>query len=90
VTTGITNDPLNTSCAAVQPDFATELTNKNLSFRIPLQLLGLGLIDSIEDTEILNQHNATATQRAQLGITGHPNLSANDNTITKFGLEGPE
>jgi hypothetical protein len=85
VTTGITNDPVNTTCAAVQPDFATEFAKDNLSFRIPLQLFGLGLIDSIQDTEILKQHNATAFQRAQLGITGHPNLSANDGTITRFG-----
>jgi CxxC motif-containing protein (DUF1111 family) len=33
----------------------------------------------------MSHFNATASQRAQLGIGGHPNLSANDNTITRFG-----
>jgi cytochrome c5 len=85
VTTGITNDPLNTSCQAAQPDFATQLAHNNLSFRIPLSILGLGLIDSIQDQEIRAQHNATADRRAALHITGHPNLSGNDGTITRFG-----
>ena len=85
VTTGITNDPLNTTCRAAQPNFAAELANNNLSFRTPLQILGLGLIDSIQDQEILAQHNATADRRARLGITGHPNRSANDGSIARFG-----
>ena len=85
VTTGITNDPQNTTCQAAQPNFAAELAKNNLSFRTPLQILGLGLIDSIQDQEILAQHNATADRRARLGITGHPNRSGNDGSITRFG-----
>lgn len=85
VVTGITNDPVNTACAAVQPDFATQLAHNNLSFRIPLQILGLGLIESIQDRTILASQAATAAQRSALGITGHPNRSANDGTITRFG-----
>ncbi len=85
VTTGITNDPHNTGCAAVQPDFATQFEKGNLSFRIPLQMLGLGLIESIQDREILARHDATAGQRAALQIAGHPNRSGNDGTITRFG-----
>lgn len=84
VTTGITNDPLNTGCAVTQPNFATELANNNLSFRIPLQLLGLGLIESIQDQTILASHNATAAQRDVFEITGHPNLAA-DGTVNRFG-----
>ena len=85
VVTGINNDPTIPGCSIVQPDFATQQQNNNLSFRIPLQLFGLGLIDSIQDREIMNRFNATANQRAALGIAGHPNRSANDNTITRFG-----
>jgi CxxC motif-containing protein (DUF1111 family) len=48
-------------------------------------MLGLGLIDSIQDREILSHFNATANQRAALGIAGHPNRSGNDGTITRFG-----
>jgi len=52
VVTGITKDPTIPGCAIAQPDFATQQANGNLSFRIPLQLFGLGLIDSIQDREI--------------------------------------
>ncbi len=85
VVTGITTDPTIPNCSIVQPDFAGQFQAGNLSFRIPLQMLGLGLIDSIQDREILGRFNATANQRGQLGIGGHPNRSGNDGTITRFG-----
>jgi hypothetical protein len=85
VVTGITTDPTIPNCALTQPNFAAQYAAGNLSFRIPLQLLGLGLIDSIQDQTILASFNNTASQRAALGIAGHPNRSANDNTITRFG-----
>jgi hypothetical protein len=75
VVRGITKDPTIPNCAIRQPDFAAELARGNLSFRIPLQLFGLGLIDSIQDREILGRHAATASLRAPLGIEGHPNRS---------------
>jgi hypothetical protein len=82
---GITKDSTIPSCALTQPNFAAQLAAGNLSFRIPLQMFGLGLIDSIQDQTILASFNATANQRSALGITGHPNRSANDGTITRFG-----
>jgi hypothetical protein len=82
---GITTDPTIPSCALTQPDFATQFVNGNLSFRIPLQMLGLGLIESIQDQTILASFNSTANPRTALGIAGHPNRSANDGTITRFG-----
>jgi len=85
VITGITKDPTIPNCAITQPDFATQQANGNLSFRIPLQLFGLGLIDSIQDREILARQAATASQRSALGIAGHPNRNGNDGTITRFG-----
>src|SRR5260370_7282778 len=85
VVTGINNDPTIPGCSIVQPDFATDQMNGNVSFRIPLQLFGLGLIDSIQDREIMSHFNATASQRAALGIGGHPNRNGNDGTITRFG-----
>jgi CxxC motif-containing protein (DUF1111 family) len=48
-------------------------------------MLGLGLIESIQDKEILAHQAATAKQRAALGIAGRPNRSGNDGTITRFG-----
>jgi CxxC motif-containing protein (DUF1111 family) len=85
VVTGITKDPTIPGCSIVQPDFATQQNNGNLSFRIPLQLFGVGLIDSIQDQEILAHQAATASQRSALGIAGHPNRNGNDGTITRFG-----
>ena len=79
----ITKDPTIPNCAIRQPDFGAEVARGNLSFRIPLQLFGLRLIDSIQDRESLGRHAATASLRAPLGIEGHPNR--NDNTITRFG-----
>jgi hypothetical protein len=82
---GITTDTTISSCQLTQPDFATEDAKGNLAFRIPLQMLGLGLIESIQDREILAHQAATASARAALGIAGHPNRSGNDGTITRFG-----
>jgi CxxC motif-containing protein (DUF1111 family) len=33
----------------------------------------------------MSHFNATASQRAALGIAGHPNRNGNDGTITRFG-----
>jgi len=66
-------------------DFESEFRQGNTRFRIPLQLFGLGIIDGIQNREILARHAATASIRAQLGISGIPNRSGNDGTITKFG-----
>ena len=82
---GIANDPTISNCALSQPDFETQYRAGNLAFRIPLQMTGLGLIESIQDREIMARHDATASLRAPLGIAGHPNRSGNDGTITRFG-----
>jgi CxxC motif-containing protein (DUF1111 family) len=66
-------------------DFETEYRKGNVRFRIPLQLYGLGILDGIQDREILGRHNETALIRAELGIIGEPNRSGNDGTITRFG-----
>jgi hypothetical protein len=66
-------------------DFETQYRNGNLSFRIPLQMFGLGLIESIQDQTILNSSASTAALRATLGIGGIPNRSGNDGSITRFG-----
>ena len=85
VVTGISNDPTLGGCSLTQPDFEKQVQQNNVSFRIPLPRFGLGLIDSIQDREILAHQAATASQRAALGIGGHPNRSGNDGTITRFG-----
>jgi hypothetical protein len=74
-----------TAAALPSIDFEHEYRNGNLSFRIPLQTFGLGLIEAIQDLTILNNSASTAPLRAQLGIGGIPNRSGNDGTITRFG-----
>src|SRR5262249_51008548 len=85
VVRGAKDDPTIPNCALTQPDFEKQVRQKNVAFRIPLQMLGLGLIDSIQDREILGRYAATAYDRAALGIRGKPNRSGNDGTITRFG-----
>ena len=53
-------------------DFETEFRNGNVRFRIPTQLFGLGILDGIQDREILARHAATALFRQPLGIRGVP------------------
>jgi len=67
--------------------------NPNIIFRIPTPVFGAGLIEAIPDSAILANQQANPTQKAALGISGHPNShlsgnvnrSANDGTITRFG-----
>ncbi len=66
-------------------DFETQYRRGNLRFRIPLQLFGLGILDGIQDREILQRHQETAALRRALGIGGIPNRSPNDGTIARFG-----
>ncbi|MBO0736523.1 MAG: hypothetical protein J2P48_08130 [Alphaproteobacteria bacterium] len=62
-------------CSIAQPDFATELANNNVIFRIPTPTFGLGLVEDTPDAVLI----ANAQSGAQF------NHSANDGTITKFG-----
>jgi CxxC motif-containing protein (DUF1111 family) len=72
-------------CKLAQPDFATAAVRNGLSFRIPTPLFGLGLIDAIPDAEIRAHMAEHQSLRASLGIHGVPNMSANENTISRFG-----
>jgi len=87
-------------CNIAQPDFlpaGNPLTGKggnpNIIFRIPTPVFGAGLIEAIPDSAILANMRANASEKATLGISGHPNAhlsgaanhSANDGTITRFG-----
>jgi len=73
------------TCAITQPDFATELAQNNVIFRIPTPLFGAGLVEAISDGTILANQSANAAAKTALGIAGQPNRSSNDGTITRFG-----
>ena len=70
--TGRTDAP---GCNIAQPDFATELANNNVIFRIPTPVFGLGLVEDVSDSTL----EANALPGA------HFNHSGNDGTIMKFG-----
>ena len=79
-------------CNIKQPDFARELANRNVIFRIPTPTFGAGLIEQISDAAILANQAANADAKNNLGIhgrtnkvTGLTNNNGNDGTIARFG-----
>lgn len=82
VITGRTDAP---GCGKPQTNFAAQLANGNVVFRIPTPIYGGGLIESIPDGAILANMAANSALKNQLGIRGHVNTNGNDGTITRFG-----
>jgi len=97
VITGRTDAP---GCNIAQFDFlpagnplSGQGGNSNIVFRIPTPTFGAGLIEAIPDSAIIANMQANASEKAQLGIHGHPNAhlsgnvtrSATDGTIPRFG-----
>jgi len=85
-------------CVLAQPDFATQLANHNVIFRIPTPTFGAGLIEQIPDAAIAANQASNTSQKQQLGIKGKPNFhvagrtitgmtnnNGNDGTIARFG-----
>jgi CxxC motif-containing protein (DUF1111 family) len=85
-------------CMLAQPDFATELANNNVIFRIPTPTFGAGLIEQIPDAAILANQASNTSRKQFLGIRGKPNFhvagrtitgmtnnNGNDGTIARFG-----
>jgi CxxC motif-containing protein (DUF1111 family) len=72
-------------CVMPQPNFAQAQSEGNVIFRIPTPVFGGGLIENIADATILANMAANAQLKSQLGISGHPNVSGNDGSITRFG-----
>jgi len=86
------------TCTLVQPDFATQLANHNVIFRIPTPTFGAGLIEQIPDAAIAANQASNTFQKQSLGIRGKPNFhvvgrtitgmtnnNGNDGTIARFG-----
>lgn len=72
-------------CTLAQPNFELMQQMNNLIFRIPTPVFGAGLIENIADATILANMQENTVVKQQLSITGHPNYSANDGSITRFG-----
>jgi CxxC motif-containing protein (DUF1111 family) len=73
------------TCALAQPNFAQELSENNVIFRIPTPLFGLGLVEGTPDATLQANLAANASQKSALGIGGLLNTSGNDGTVTRFG-----
>src|SRR5256885_3879061 len=71
-----------TGCTLAQPDFATQLANNNVIFRIPTPAFGAGLIAQIPDSTNLAHNSSHASPNGALGIRGHANFDATGRTVT--------
>jgi CxxC motif-containing protein (DUF1111 family) len=69
-------------CTLAQPDFVTELANRNVIFRIPTPVFGAGLIEMIPDSALLANQAGNALAKSLLGIRGRPNFHVSGRTIT--------
>lgn len=69
----------------VQPDFASAQSSNDIIFRQVTPTFGTGLMELIQETDILANMNSNQALKQSLGITGHPNYSDDDGTITRFG-----
>ncbi|HTZ49209.1 MAG TPA: di-heme oxidoredictase family protein [Verrucomicrobiae bacterium] len=72
-------------CSLAQPNFTEMRELNNIIFRIPTPTYGAGLIEAITDETILANMQANASLKQSLGISGHPNYSGNDGSMTRFG-----
>jgi CxxC motif-containing protein (DUF1111 family) len=72
-------------CNITQENFAQQVTNNNIIFRIPTPVFGMGLIEQIEDRELIRNLTEGAAGRTQLGISGRLNHNGNDGRVTRFG-----
>ena len=72
-------------CTLAQPNYDQMQQLGNLIFRIPTPTFGAGLIENIADATIIANMNANGSLKRQLGISGRPNTTGNDGSITRFG-----
>ncbi|HEV2177734.1 MAG TPA: di-heme oxidoredictase family protein [Terriglobia bacterium] len=73
------------TCNIPQPDFTLAMSQNNLILRQTTPAFGGGLLEIIQDSDILANMNANLSQKLALGISGHPNIDANDGSIDRFG-----
>jgi CxxC motif-containing protein (DUF1111 family) len=72
-------------CALKQPDFATQLQNGNVAFRIPIPTFGEGFVENVSEDALKSNLAAFGATKNALGIKGRFNTSGNDGTTTRFG-----
>ena len=70
-------------CNIPQPSFAIAQQENNLIFRIPTPVFGAGLLENLDDSTLIANQSAQASNG--LGISGTFNRNGNDGTIARFG-----
>ncbi|HUI43864.1 MAG TPA: di-heme oxidoredictase family protein [Terriglobia bacterium] len=73
------------TCNIQQPDFDTAYAENNLIFRNTTPFFGGGLIEIIQDSDIIANMMSNLAAKMMLGISGHPNYNADDGSINRFG-----
>jgi CxxC motif-containing protein (DUF1111 family) len=71
------------SCSLPQPSFAVAQSTNNIIFRIPTPVFGAGLMENIDDSTLIANQSAQASN--SFGISGTFNHNGNDGTISRFG-----
>ncbi len=74
----------------VQPNFTQAQADNDIIFRQTTPTYGAGLVELIQESAIVANMNSNLTLKASLGITGHPNYSGDDGTITRFGWKAQQ
>ncbi len=77
-------------CTAAQVNFNAQKALNNVALRIPSGLFGLGLVENVSDAALRQAAADHAAQKKSLGVGGHFNTNANDNTITRFGWKAQD
>ena len=72
-----------TSAVIKQPDFKSALDHNNVILRIPIQTFGDGLIENVDETDLLKYQKSVSGNF--FGIAGTFNHNGNDGTIARFG-----
>jgi CxxC motif-containing protein (DUF1111 family) len=73
------------TCNIQQPDFISAAAEGNLIFRNTTPFFGGGLLEIIQDSAIIANMGLNLTEKTALGISGHPNLNADDGSVNRFG-----
>ena len=76
------------SCNIVQDNFAQQVANQNVIFRIPTPVFGFGLLEEISDQTLAINLASQSSAKSVRGITGRFNHNGNDGRISRFGWKG--
>ena len=77
------------ACQIAQPDFETAIAEHNVAYRQVTPIFGAGLMEAIEDSEIIANKQKHLSEKKQLGIGGHENVDSHG-VITRFGWKAQE